>query len=69
MHALWIDWRQTTLQTTALLAFAGVLKDIEPDVHTTFDEVFAPPPPASPARFTPQEREARERLIAQLAAQ
>ena len=70
MHSLWIDWRETTVRTTAMLVLAGALKDIEPDAHTTFDEVFAPPPePAARRPRTPQEIEARRAVIARLAAQ
>jgi hypothetical protein len=53
-----------------MLALAGALKDIEPDAHTTFDEVFAPPPePAVRRPRTRQEIEERHALIARLAAQ
>ena len=64
MHALWIEWRQTTLQTTALLALAGALNEIEPDAHIDFDDIFGTPQPVAK-----QDPEERRRLIAALAAQ
>lgn len=67
VHALWIDWQQTTTQTAALLAVAGALEEMEPDAHETFDAAFAPPAPARGR--TPEEIEQRHALIAQLAAQ
>jgi hypothetical protein len=65
VHACWVDWRQTTLQTTALLALAGALEKIEPDAHAAFADAYAPPP--TPARLTPEQREQRRQQIARLA--
>jgi hypothetical protein len=68
VHACWIDWRQQTLQATALLALAGVLEKSEPDAHAAFDDVYGPSvPPPPPRPVTPQEREERMRIVAQLA--
>ena len=60
MHALWIEWRQTTLQTAALLALTGA--DDEPDAHGQLDDLF------TPSTLTRQDPEARRALIARLAA-
>ena len=65
VHACWISWRETTLQTTAMLAVAGALEKIEPDAHTDFAVAYAPPP--TPARLTPEQREQRRQKIARLA--
>jgi hypothetical protein len=68
VHACWIDWRQQTLHTTALLALAGVLEKDEPDAHVQFDDLYGPAvPPPPPKPVTPQEREERMRIVAQLA--
>jgi hypothetical protein len=68
VHACWIDWRQQTLQTAALLGLAGLLEKVEPDVHVQFDDLYGPPAPPPPRKpLTPQEREERMRIVAQLA--
>jgi hypothetical protein len=68
VHACWIDWRQQTLQATALLGLAGSLEKAEPDAHAAFDDLYGPAvPPPPPKPVTPQEREERMRIVAQLA--
>lgn len=68
IHACWVEWRQQTVQTTALLALAGALEKHEPDAHIAFDDLYGPPTPPKPPRpVTPQEREERMRIVAQLA--
>jgi hypothetical protein len=68
IHACWIDWRQQTLHTTALLALAGALEKDEPDAHVQFDDLYGAPAAPVPRKVvTPQEREERMRIVAQLA--
>lgn len=68
IHALWIEWREQTTQTVAMLALAGAVEKVEPDAHAAFDEEYGPPVPPPPRRpMTPQEREERMRIVAQLA--
>jgi hypothetical protein len=59
-----VEWREQTLQTTALLALAGKLDEVEPDAHLAFDDQYrhAAPPPR-------QDPEERKRIIAQLATE
>lgn len=70
IHALWIDWREQTLQTTALLSLSGALKHkVQPDAHQEFDDQYGPPRPVRrPVRRAPrQDPEERMRIIAALA--
>jgi hypothetical protein len=68
IHACWIDWRQQTLQATALLVLAGAPEKAEPDAHQAFDDLYGPTTPPAPRKpVTPQEREERMRIVAQLA--
>lgn len=62
MHSLWIEWRERTLQTQALLALAGVHEQVEADAHEAFADTFTP---SKPFRQDPEER---RMLIARMAA-
>jgi hypothetical protein len=45
-----------------------VLEKEEPDAHVLFDDAYGPSvPPPPPKPVTPQEREERMRIVAQLA--